>query len=59
MLAALGYGANVLVHALLVGLTAFVTYISFYKGVVLFTWHPPLMLLGVRASYRLSGTTCC
>lgn len=48
MLAALGYGTNVLVHAVLVGLTAFVTYISFYKGVVLFTWHPPLMLLGVR-----------
>lgn len=46
---ALRYVPNVAVHALLVGFTAYVTYISFYKGVVLFSWHPPLMLLGVSA----------
>lgn len=42
------YAANIGVHAILAGFTAFVTYLCFYRGIVLFSWHPPLMLLGVR-----------
>lgn len=38
---------NTSVHIVLLAFTFFVTYISFYKGIVLFSWHPPLMLLGV------------
>lgn len=38
---------NVSIHVALSGLTCFVTYICFYKGIVLFSWHPTLMLIGV------------
>jgi len=37
---------NVSVHAALSGLILFVTYICFYEGTVLFSWHPSLMLIG-------------
>ncbi|KAJ6646071.1 putative transmembrane reductase [Pseudolycoriella hygida] len=37
---------NVTVHAALSAVTCFVTYICFYKGMVLFSWHPTLMLIG-------------
>lgn len=37
---------NVSVHIALIALTSFVTYICFYKGTVLFSWHPTLMLIG-------------
>lgn len=46
------YLTNIIVHILIFGFTGFVTYVSFAKGVVLFSWHPPLMLIGVSYSIR-------
>lgn len=38
---------NIIVHILMLGLTIFVTWVSFGDGVVLFAWHPTLMIIGV------------
>lgn len=49
---------NVSIHVALSGLTCFVTYICFYKGIVLFSWHPTLMLTGVSNKEKFSESIC-
>lgn len=42
---------NMLNHLLVISVTIFVAYKSFQHGIVLFAWHPPLMVLGVLILY--------
>ena len=39
---------NLIVHVLLFGVTGFITYKAFENEVVLLSWHPSLMAIGVR-----------
>lgn len=38
---------NMFIHLLTCGFTIFLTYLSFVNGMVLFSWHVPLMSFGV------------
>jgi Ca2+/H+ antiporter len=38
---------NCLIHLLLFGVTSYITYKCFDKAVVLFSWHPTFMMVGV------------
>lgn len=40
---------NLLIHSMIIGFSGYIGYLSFFNefGVTLFSWHPPLLLIGV------------
>lgn len=45
------HAINIIVHFLLFGVSAFVTFKSFGNGVTFLSWHPSLMTIGVSYSF--------